>query len=331
MALGDPTAEQRGTRTHPDDIASDGSGIHYYRVGGLVLRSARPLVGIPESTRREPYVDLVWMQAPLIDSATPPLTPVPGGRVEVLEGERICGRLGGQLEFDFDRDRRSVRIWSPRHDSLDLTHDVVDCVIPLVLSTGPFLLLHGAALATAEGAVGLLGESGAGKSTFAAYWVSCGESFLSDDWFAVSVSDADLLVHPSHPSIRLRSLDLPFPDTAQTLPGRQISGSARHWMSFATDGPPYAEVALPLRRLVSFRRQEGTLVPKVRVASARDGLQILLSHAFLLTSGSPGSWQHFLDAAASVTARTPILEVTTPDGVAGLETLFEIVKEDVEQ
>lgn len=313
--------------THPQDARIVTKGPYCYQIAGLAFSSDRPLVGISSSPGNGADVHLEWPREALFDLSTPKLVPVPGGRAEVLEGARIFGRLDGHLEFEFDREFRTIRIWSPRESSLALTHDVVDAVIPLVLSTGPYLLLHGAALSTGSGGVALLGESGAGKSTFAAYWVRRGGSFLSDDWFAVATSDPTLSMLPSHPSIRLRSLDLPIPTESKVISNLWIDGYARHWMSFAANDPAYAPVALPARLLISYRRDSKRRLPEVRALSPRDGLQVLLARAFLLTSGSSRSWQHFLSAAAMLVARVPVLEVITPDGVAGLEALFDFIKE----
>lgn len=67
-----------------------------------------------------------------------------------------------------------------------------------------YLLLHGSAIDTDEGAVIFCGESGAGKSTLAASFDKLGYKIISDDLCAIQYDEnKNLVLYPAYPQIKL--------------------------------------------------------------------------------------------------------------------------------
>lgn len=117
---------------------------------------------------------------------------------------------GGWLHFDHDAGTKTLVVggsvcWS---DAVPVLAGVVCAVL---LSSAGTPLLHGAAVAFEGGAVGLLGDSGRGKSTLAGALLKGGGALLSEDLLAFTRRGSDFAVEPGYACISL------LPDARQAL------------------------------------------------------------------------------------------------------------------
>ncbi len=99
-----------------------------------------------------------------------------------------------------------------------LQHLLLDHVLPRLFDLRGDLVLHGASVASPNGAWLLLGRSGRGKSTLAAALARSGFSLLGDDIVVMREIGSNWHVVPGYPSLRL------WPDSAAALLARHDAG-----------------------------------------------------------------------------------------------------------
>jgi hypothetical protein len=102
----------------------------------------------------------------------------------------------------------------PDADPSSLTHITLDHVIPRYLSLKEgYLVLHGCAVQMEGHVVAILGKSGRGKSTLAAWLAKQGFPLLTDDCLVLRWEEKaqQWMAHPSYQSVRL------WPDSVNAL------------------------------------------------------------------------------------------------------------------
>jgi hypothetical protein len=236
-----------------------------YRAYGLVLACERELPLAPAETR----------------------APVDVRIAEALGAARQEPRPGRERELRRDGADWSLRYRDPTGDWVDYEFTAAggsltvagsatweDAVPPLLgvvcavlLSSMGRPLLHGAAVAWEDGAIGVLGDSGRGKSTLAAGLLMTGGRLLSEDVLAFKRSGAAFEVEPGYARISL------LPDAREAL-GFEMAegiaprrGTAKHWIE-----APASTRAVELRRLYLLEppdpaAPEGRATPASRLAA----------------------------------------------------------------
>lgn len=106
---------------------------------------------------------------------------------------------------DFLISNQTVSVWV--ENDLALIPYFLGRVLGLWLETQKMPVLHGACLKVSDHAIGLLGQSGMGKSTMAAAMLNQSSQLLSDDLIPLVNDDGDLTVFPGIPQMRV------WPDT----------------------------------------------------------------------------------------------------------------------
>lgn len=107
-------------------------------------------------------------------------------------------------DFEVSHDGNTVCGWPvPGVPEPSVQHLYLNQVLPLALSKQGRLVFHASAVELGDTAIAFMGESGRGKSTLAASFATSGSRFLTDDGLVVENVEAEWLVLPSHPSIRL--------------------------------------------------------------------------------------------------------------------------------
>ena len=243
----------------------------------------------------------------------------PGGRFgyEVLDDRTRVVYADG-LEFEYSPSRKTALVWTSKSPCLSLSHQIIDSVIPLVLSMHNPLVFHGAGLVIGAEGVAVLGDSMAGKSTLAAYWVSQGRQFLSDDWFCLDVKTEAVLITPSHPSIRLRNLDRTLVDLS-AVPSREWSdGYVKYWYEFYPGMGAFPTQTFPVRKVVAYRRSDEAAHAYSRTLPPGEAFSCLLSHLVLLDLHGKDSWDRALADLRRVLERVAVEELVVPGGRVGL-------------
>lgn len=211
-----------------------------YRAYGLTLACARAL---PFAAARPGAAADVTIVDSLGQAAG---TPCGEMRRDLLrEGEgwslRYTNPEGGWLHFDHDPRARTLTLAG----SVGWTEAVpvlsgIACAV--LLSSAGTPLLHGAAVAFGGGTIGILGESGQGKSTLAAALLGAGGRLLSEDLLAVTRRGSDFDVEPGYARISLLSDSCAALGLGEVLPARK--GTAKSWIDAESSAEP-----VPIRRL----------------------------------------------------------------------------------
>ncbi len=151
--------------------------------------------------------------------------------------------------FDWDAAARSITCWRRPDGTEDfLRAHLLGRVLGTVLHDDGYLVLHGSAVLTPSGVIGLLGPKGYGKSSLALALARAGAPLLTDDTLATGVTDHPYAL-PGIPTTRL------LPDSAAALgvelgsderaDGKRV-GSLDGHMPLATEPAPLAAIYLLL-------------------------------------------------------------------------------------
>lgn len=208
-----------------------------FRAYGLTLACERdlPFAAAPA----DGAADVTVVDA-LGQAAGPPCGEI--RRELVREGARWSLRFtnpeGGWLHFNHDAGAKRLTVAG----SVDWNVAVpvlsgVACAVLLASAGRP--LLHGAAVASDGVAIGILGESGQGKSTLAAALLGAGGRLLSEDLLAFSIRGPDFEVEPGYARISL------LPDSCEALglgasPAEARAGTPKSWIDTAPSAEPVA-------------------------------------------------------------------------------------------
>lgn len=190
-------------------------------------------------------------------------------------------RFPGMADFDISLDGKHVRAWpTPGTTGATLQQLHLNQVLPLALSKQGRIVLHASAVEIAGQAVAFVGPSGRGKSTLAASFATHGSGFLTDDGLHLAWRGENLIVLPSHPSIRLweDSRTALGADTLQVAPGVAYTSKARY---LAGVGLTFCSEARPLRRIYLL----GTSPidrPQFHRAKPADAMMAMVRNSFLL-------------------------------------------------
>ena len=190
-------------------------------------------------------------------------------------------RFPGVADFGLSADGRHAETWPEAGASREaIEHAYLNQVLPLALNRQGEVVVHASAVATGDGALAFVGESGRGKSTLAASFAREGMAFLTDDGLCLTADASGCRVRPGPPSLRLlddsREAILPAPERgARRAPaGTKVRVPAR-------GGLRHERRALPLRHVffLGEGRPEGVEITKL---SAREAFVDLLKHSFVL-------------------------------------------------
>lgn len=184
-------------------------------------------------------------------------------------------------DFEVSPDGRQVRAWpTPGATHATVQQLYLNQVLPLALSKQGRIVLHASAVDIAGQAVAFMGPSGRGKSTLAASFATHGSGFLTDDGLHLEWHDNELVVAPSHPSIRLwdDSRNALGADALEVAPAAAYTSKARY---LAGPGLAFCAEARPLRRvyLLGADAAEG---PRIRRAQPAQALMAMVRNSFLL-------------------------------------------------
>jgi hypothetical protein len=256
-----------------------------YSFGGLRLHSAVPV----DQLRPCPPEAEAWADVTLsFETGEPPVHdrisyrwPGRYGLIVGTSGDEWLMTSSLDGAFLISRERRTLRCISAQGASFDACIDVlVRRVLPRVAILFGASAIHAAALARPEGAILLLGLSGAGKSTMTAALGHAGCQILSDDISVLWGHEAPLLAPAAQgvcvwPASR-EGIELPI-DRCRPMPA--YDGKTH----FMPEGEP-AIAPVPLRALV-FLKRDGAATPMLERLSDSEAL-VIASH--LLVRFDPG-------------------------------------------
>ena len=215
----------------------------HYRFGGLAVQSDLTLDGLVADDDTAADIDLTIRNGQVAEAefdgenVSPGLSVNKSEALVILDGARILIRDGREMIVETD---------SGLKGSI-LQFFLFSEAMPIVMHQRGLIPLHAASFLTPDGeAVGLVGQSGMGKSTLIAKMMERGLRIISDDIFIINAKGEQVLIQSSSPRLKLLgdTMDITGRDTSV----HQQIGSP--WSKYMVDmGSHYTEGQFPLKRL----------------------------------------------------------------------------------
>ena len=187
------------------------SSIFSYRVCNSVLRSNVPLPELLPNAGETPAecsFSLVSGRGPSLSSIEwYQHWPSANGQIWLVFGRigsEYLLRFPGIACFSISANFAEIQCFpEPGARADTIRHLFLDQVLPLIVSSRGYLVLHASAVITPVGGIAFLGATGQGKSTLAASFSKEGCPFLTDDCLVLNKEGSRFLAVPSYPSLRL--------------------------------------------------------------------------------------------------------------------------------
>jgi hypothetical protein len=312
-----------------------------YAVYGLTLQSNRPLPGFAPARGDAPRVTVDFAGEPAGAETTAPFS---------CNGfETLWHRTDGSWLLRYDDDRDGA-FWTVELDaagtrlSIRWSKDSLLEDIPAVL-TGPGLaaalhlrgvpMLHASVLALDDGAIALIGASGAGKSTTAAAFVARGYGLMSDDLAALAIGAASVRVHAGCPRLRAFAESAHAAGfSADALPRvfAEASLGPKRYVALSVADGTFQPHAAPLRAVYYLRpRGAANRAPVIEPLPVRDALPVLLQNLHSTRFLGPDRRVPLIRAIAGLAAILPVRAVQASDDLAALPQLVAAIAADARQ
>jgi hypothetical protein len=192
--------------------------------------------------------------------------------------------------------------------------------------------LHCTVLVRDGQALGILGDSGYGKSTLAAACLSQGFCLLTDDLLVLKETDQGFLAYPSFPRIKL------FPEAAQALLGGGAEGTPVN--------PFTRKLIIPLSRDLSWhipvllkafyvlRPPAPGMQPRrvtIRTLRPRRAFLDLTANTFNSLVTEPKRLKRLFSLAEKLAVRVPFRSLSYPRGLDRLPEVVEAILKDLDR
>ena len=309
----------------------------HYRLYGLTLASSLPLPCPSANRTRLPDVRLEPGSATMFSAARTGLT-----ASHTLDNWFWCRRLGdgtrylrwdGLFEFLVSPDGRRIRyrrLEDGTPDSFNVY--LLGAVLSFSLLARGVEPLHATAVVVEGAAVGLLGDSGLGKSTLAAGLLRRGFPILTDDVLALELQDGAWTAHPGIPRIKL------FPAMANRVLGstaphpRMNSGTAK--LIVPLEPQEAAGTIVPLAALYVLSPPDAEREPhgddvRIEPMRERDALLAIVGAAFNLVVADRTRRANQFTFASSLAASVPVRRLVYPRRLGALPDVCRAVAADV--
>jgi hypothetical protein len=189
--------------------------------------------------------------------------------------------------------------------------------------------LHATVLVAPEGAVGIMGDSGYGKSTLAAALAAVGLPLLTDDLLVMLEAGERLMAQPGLPRLKL------WPDAAaEVRPDAQFDPLAPGATKriFPLDPTEWTSEPQPLRVMYVLRRpiakQDATRVTIRRIAPSTAFLEVT-RNTFNSVIDDPSRLRGHFDFASDLVTRVAFRSLSYPTGFGHLPKVIDRLTRDV--
>lgn len=240
-----------------------------------------------------------------------------GPAVDHLSPDMLTMDFGGIATFVIDFKDRTVRVVAahPDADQDTIDHFADDHVAPRIIAADGTLVLHGSATVVGSRMAAFLGETGSGKSTFAASMHAAGHRLLGDDAVVIGEDGGTLWGESVYPSLRLyrESIDQVFRESVATSAMAFYSDK----LHVAADdlGRPEPE-QYPLGAI--FFLTEGGTGATLEPVYPSDACMALVENSFALDPFDRASAVQRMAQAARLAAAVPCYELIYPHDFAKL-------------
>jgi hypothetical protein len=313
--------------------------MHDYALYGLTLRSNRAMQGFAPARGSE---DVVVIDFAGYVEPEPEIAPFWTNGFETLwhlDHEtwlldyRAAGVAGHRWTLRYDAGERVTIRWESDELLLDIPSVLQGPGIAAALHQREVPLLHACVVDVDGGAILMMGEPGAGKSTTAAALVRAGFPLVSDDLAALSLGGERVAVHAGFPRLRL------FSDSARAA-GWEPDRLARAFVSPLLGDKRFVDVAekrftpdaLPVRAIYLLRpRRAGGGSPVVSAVERDAAWALLTQNVYSSRFLDPARRFRTVRDCATIAARVPVRSVEAGDDLSALPELVELVTRDARQ
>ena len=295
------------------------------------LRLATPWPILPGVRATSGEVDVRFRLAPGFTSIPRPIATMADGwyRADLLPGGRVRIVWPGLFDCLVSGDGRDVEI-VPLVDEPEyaFTTHLFGHVLSFALLRKGLEPLHSTVLDYRGAAIGILGDSGYGKSTLAAALLRSDCRLMTDDLLVLHSDGDKLLAQPGLPRLKLwpEAADRFFP----AAPSQAVAPGARKRI-LALDSARWVSTPAPLRVLYVLQRPAirnvATRVSIRRLTPAKAFVELARNtfNAFLV---DPERMRGQFSFASDIAARTPMRSLTYPAGFDHLPRVVERILED---
>lgn len=299
-----------------------------YSVYGLTIVTNWPIAGMlpPIPGADEVTIDFAGV-AELPSPSHPPLCVMDAfQQLWQLDGDRYLLRYQSWLDANdawtvtIARDRLTIQ-WSPGVDPTDIPTVLQGGALACLLLLRDVPTLHAAAIDTGDGAILILGDSGAGKSTTAASLIRQGYRLVADDTAALEERNGEVVVHPGLPRLRiLEDSAIALGWNVAELPAVfQHESNARKWF---IDGGTTSNAPLPVRAIYVLRqRAHGATETRITPLRPAKALGELLHHSHAGVVPDRVHSQILFASLRRIAELVPVHEVHAADALDQLPAL----------
>ena len=217
---------------------------------------------------------------------------------------------------------RNVTVAPLGGDDADVAAFLANTPFTVLLQRRGVLTLHGASVATDQGAVLLLGRSGIGKSSLAAALVERGSPLIADDVTGIAIADERVLALPASTSLRL------WADTLEQMRwrGRGESRMRRGVEKYLVAAQRSCAEPMPVRTVFVLTASASNVIG-IEPVSERDALSLLWSNTHRrYAMDAIGKGRTRFRAVAAMAHRVPVALVTRPHHPFLLDALADRIQ-----
>lgn len=204
-------------------------------------------------------------------------------------------------------------------------------VIGLVLRLRGTTCLHASAVSTGTHALAVMAAAGHGKSTTAAAFARRGYAVLTDDLLALRENEADFLVEPAYPRLRL------WPHAVAGIFGSpealpRIAPRDPHWdkrfIDLGEEPFRFCDRAVPLAAVYVGAQDDNVPFPQVEKLGGREAMLTLLAHAYGRDMPGAAMRARDFERFARLIEGVPVRRFRMAEGFGQLDALCEVLADD---
>jgi hypothetical protein len=233
----------------PDDLRAVSAARWRHAVYGLVVESDFALDGLPTLRDDSVRADVRLARVPAGYFSSHDAQPMPGSwyRHQSLSNGAVYLTVPGVLQAEIEGGGRTALCAPmPDADPRAFAANVLNFVLAVALTLQGEEPLHGTAVRLQNRAIGLLGESGTGKSTLAAYLLADGGALVTDDMLRIGFVTGEAMAYPGPARLKLFDAQARrlLPEAARSAAFNPLSGKL-----LVQAGSPMDEDPVPLAAL----------------------------------------------------------------------------------
>jgi hypothetical protein len=248
--------------------------VHVYRIAGLSVGSEIALPGLNAAAPDHGAPD-VTIRGRAVPSAFANATA--SGPTWQIAGQQFLLRIPGVARFLLTAGNEIAFEAEPGADAGDIPTFILGTAFGILMHQREQIVLHASAVRVNGKAILFCGPSGAGKSTLAAALSRRGYRLITDDFCAVTVTDAGTpVVHPDGRQLKLWAQAIEKLDLAESRGERVRSRLEKFYVD---PGEAHLE-ALPLGAVYALREARPPLVPGIERPNVADAAVLLQRNAY---------------------------------------------------